>query len=100
MRTTETNESCLRQPRRRAALLAYSGSSLAGETAESGEPVRADAWYLIEYRCIVVWPIRDAKLAGEDLYVGEPPRVVRALVDGEHPEVGPIGRHNGAVAVW
>lgn len=80
--------------------LAYPGSSMPQRIAESGEPVRADDWYLIEYRCVVVWPIRGDRLEGEDLYVGEQPRVVRALGDGEHPELGPVGRTNGSVASW
>jgi hypothetical protein len=80
--------------------LAYPGSSMPQRSAESGEPVHDDHWYLIEYRCIVVWPIRGDRLEGEDLYVGEPPRVVRALADGEHPGLGPVGRRNGSVPVW
>jgi hypothetical protein len=80
--------------------LAYPGSALPDATTETGKPVRADDWYLIEYRCVVVWPIRRGKLEGEDLYVGEPPRVRRALADGEHPELGPRDRRNGSVPVW
>ena len=80
--------------------LAYPGSALVVATAESGEAVDPGGWYLIEYRAVVLWPIRDGLLEGEDLYVGEVPRVLRALADGEHPELGPVGRRNGSVPAW
>ena len=51
------------------------------------------AWYLVEYRSVVVWPISDGGLLlGEEVYVGEPIRAVRPLADDEAPHLGPVER--------
>lgn len=71
---------------------AYQGRSLAGRVVPA-EEVEADTWYLVEYRCLVVWPISpDGLIEGEEIFSGEPPRVVRALAPGEYPHLGPVDR--------
>jgi hypothetical protein len=75
--------------------LAYPGAVLPFATLPSSEPVRHDHWYLVEYKCVVLWPMdADGLILGEELYAGEAPRVVQHLEDGEHPELGPVGRSN------
>jgi len=50
---------------------AYRGDDV--ETATAG--VDVDAWYLVAYQCLVVWPIAaDGRIAGEEIYTGERPR--------------------------
>ncbi len=78
--------------------LAYPGAVLASATLSTGEPILADHWYLVEYKCVVLWPMdADGRILGEELYAGEAPRVVQHLDDGEHPEFGPVGRCNGVL---
>jgi hypothetical protein len=84
---------------------AYPGSALAGQAeltarTEAGEPIRDGNWYLIDYKCVVVWPFVGGLLTGEELYVGERPRVRRALADGEYPGLGPVVRRNGDTSMW
>jgi hypothetical protein len=68
---------------------AYRGDDV--ETATAG--VDVDAWYLVAYQCLVVWPIAaDGRIAGEEIYTGERPRIVRALGPGELPHLGPVSR--------
>lgn len=70
---------------------AYRGSTLAARAGSADvEPAR---WYLVEYRCLVVWPISaDGLIEGEDIYAGEAPRIVRSLEAGECPHLGPVDR--------
>jgi SnoaL-like domain len=78
--------------------LAYPGAVLPFTTLSTGEPVRHDHWYLVEYKCVVLWPMDpDGRILGEELYAGEAPRVIQHLDDGEHPELGPVGRSNGVL---
>lgn len=73
---------------------AIPGEALTGHAAaESGEPVTADAWYLVQHRALVVWPVDDAGLIeGEHIFAGESHRLMRRLADGERPELGPASR--------
>lgn len=67
-------------------------------TLPAGGPVLHDHWYLVEYKCVVLWPMdANGRIVGEELYAGETPRVVAHLDDGEHPELGPVGRRNGVL---
>jgi hypothetical protein len=78
--------------------LAYPGAVLASTTLSTGEPVLHDHWYLVEYKCVVLWPMdADGRILGEELYAGEAPRVIQHLDDDEHPELGPVGRSNGVL---
>ena len=53
----------------------------------------ADRWYLVAYQCLVVWPIaEDGLIAGEEVYTGEHPRVLKALAAGEMTNLGPVNR--------
>jgi limonene-1,2-epoxide hydrolase len=71
---------------------AYRGSTVAGRLGGVAH-VEPDRWYLVEYQCLVIWPISTGGLIeGEEFYAGEPPRVVRALEPGECPHLGPVGR--------
>jgi hypothetical protein len=76
--------------------LAYPGAVLPSTTLSTGEPILVDHWYLVEYKCVVLWPVNHrAQIFGEELYAGEPPRVLRHLDDNELPDLGPRGRTNG-----
>jgi hypothetical protein len=71
---------------------AYRGSTVAGRLGGSAA-VDPDTWYVVEYQCLVVWPISaDGLIEGEEIYAGEPPRIVRALQPGECPHLGPVRR--------
>lgn len=73
---------------------AYSGATLAGRYGAAGTAL--DAWYLVEYQALVVWPISaNGLIEGEEIYAGEPPRIVRALAPGECPHLGPVNRDRG-----
>ena len=77
---------------------AYPGAVLPCTTLSTGKPILDDHWYLVEYKCVVLWPVDDqARIVGEELYAGEALRVVQHLDDGEHPELGPVGRCNGVL---
>ena len=78
--------------------LAYPGAVLPSTTLSTGEPILDDHWYLVEYKCVVLWPVDSSgHILGEELYAGEVPRVVQHLEDGEHPNLGPRGRTNGVL---
>jgi len=70
---------------------AYSGEVLSSRGVRG--VTDQGAWYLVEYRSVVVWPISDGGLLlGEEVYVGEPIRAVRPLADDEAPHLGPVER--------
>ncbi len=72
---------------------AYPGAWLSGRPTEGDTPVAADGWYLVAYQALILWPIDDAGLIeGEDVYAGEPPRILRRLSSGELSHLGPIDR--------
>ena len=78
--------------------LAYPGAVLPATALSTGEPILDDHWYLVEYKCVVLWPMdTDGRILGEELYAGEAPRVLRHLDDGELPNLGPRGRRNGVL---
>ena len=71
---------------------AYTGASLP-KSAFAGSEFDPESWYLVEYRALVVWPISaNGLIDGEEIYAGEPPRVVRSLAAGECPHLGPVDR--------
>lgn len=75
---------------------AYAGSTLAGRFVPTDE-VDPDRWYLVEYRALVLWPISpEGLIQGEEIYAGEPPRIVRVLEQGECPHLGPVARGRAA----
>lgn len=72
---------------------AYPGSVISAERTLDGEPVVPEGWYLVAYRCLVVWPIDASGLiSGEELYTGEHPRVIKRLGADEMPHLGPASR--------
>lgn len=72
---------------------AYLGGLLVERGVSSLEDVDASAWYLVEYQATVLWPIAENGLiAGESIYAGEPPRIVRRLEEGEAGHLGPPAR--------
>jgi hypothetical protein len=72
---------------------AYQGSDLTRTSGIDTGLVDADGWYLVAYQCLVVWPIADHGLiAGEEIYTGEHPRVIKQLVAGEMSNLGPVLR--------
>jgi len=76
---------------------AYPGVVL-GSARVDGDQLLDDHWYLVEYKCVVLWPMDEhARILGEELYAGEAPRVMRHLDDHELQELGPVGRANGVV---
>jgi len=76
---------------------AYRGSALLARGSSDPAVEDPTGWYLVEYRSLVVWPVTDeGLLAGEDVYIAEPPRVVRLLRDDEAPHLGPVARYRGA----
>jgi len=81
---------------------AYPGAVLRQDELPTGEPILADHWYLVEYKCVVLWPVdASGRIQGEELYAGEVPRVIRPLDDGELTDLGPRGRSNGTLtAGW
>lgn len=67
-------------------------------TLPDGEAILDDHWYLVEYQCVVLWPVDGrSRILGEDLYAGEVPRTIRHLNDGESTHLGPKDRRNGVV---
>jgi hypothetical protein len=75
---------------------AYRGSTLAARLGAAPD-LHPDRWYLVEYQALVVWPISaEGLIEGEDIYAGEPPRVVRELGRGEYPHLGPVDRDRPA----
>jgi hypothetical protein len=79
-------------------VFAYPGAVLPATTLPNGAPLIDDHWYLVQYKCVVLWPMDDgARIRGEELYAGEPPQIVRHLDDDEQPQLGPAGRRNGVL---
>ncbi|CAA0105885.1 Uncharacterised protein [Mycolicibacterium vanbaalenii] len=79
-------------------VFAYPGVVLPHDELPTGEAILADHWYLVEYKCVVLWPVDAAgRIEGEELYAGEVPQVVRALYDGELTGLGPRDRRNGTL---
>ena len=77
-------------------VFAYPGVVLPEQVLPTGDAVLADHWYLVEYKCVVLWPVdATGRIEGEELYAGETPRVIRALHDGELAGLGPSDRRNG-----
>ena len=75
---------------------AIPGRELSCTTAESGEAVLPDAYYLVTHRTTVIWPISaDGLIEGEDIYSGERHRVRRQLAPDEMTHLGPAERHRG-----
>lgn len=76
---------------------AIAGRELGVTTAESGELIDGDSFYLVTHRTTVLWPISpDGLIEGEDLYAGERHRVIRRLGDDEQLHLGPIERQQRA----
>lgn len=72
---------------------AYTGDLLMRRGFASMDEVEPSAWYLVEYRALIVWPIdADGLIEGERMYIGESPRVVRRLRPGECVHLGPPNR--------
>lgn len=68
----------------------YDGSSLAGKVTAGVQP---GSWYHVAYQALVVWPVsEDGLLLGEEIYAGEPPRVVRRIEPTELAHLGPASR--------
>lgn len=66
-----------------------SGTDLAGRTMPDGAPLEPSKRYLSAYQALVVWPITpDGRIAGEEIYLGEPHQVQRVVTDGEFPHLG------------
>jgi len=62
--------------------------------ADTGED-----WNLVAVHCLIVWPIDESGLIeGEEIYAAEPPRVIRRLMPGELPNLGPLSRAGGGRA--
>jgi hypothetical protein len=77
---------------------AYVGAELRSRGGHDESTVPdLDAWYLVQYRALVVWPISaaDGLITGEDVYIAEAPRVERQLSEDEAPQLGPVGRYRG-----
>lgn len=72
---------------------AYQGADVlalpsAPDVADSG------AWYLVATHCLILWPIdENGLIRGEEVYAGEPARVLRRLAPGELPHLGPVSRN-------
>lgn len=72
---------------------AYSGAVIAGRGFAGADSVQPEAWYLVEYQALILWPVNaDGLIEGEDMYAGEKPRVIRELRAGEMDHLGPVGR--------
>lgn len=72
---------------------AFRGRQLTAMGANlKGEDVEAEAWYLVDYPVLIVWPITPEGIVGEDLYHPSPIKVIRKLAEGEMPHLGPVGR--------
>jgi hypothetical protein len=65
------------------------GALLPGRTLPDGGPLDPQTRYLTAYQAIVVWPITaHGLIAGEEIYLGEPHQVQRAVAPGECPHLG------------
>jgi hypothetical protein len=65
------------------------GRYLSGRTLPDGGPLDPRARYLTAYHALVVWPISaDGLIEGEEIYLGEPHQVQRAVAPGEFPHLG------------
>lgn len=72
---------------------AYSGETLLERGFAEAGRVEPNGWYLVEYQALILWPISpDGLIEGEQVYAGEPPRVIRRLAPGECPRLGPPDR--------
>ncbi|NKQ54288.1 nuclear transport factor 2 family protein [Amycolatopsis sp. K13G38] len=72
---------------------AYTGELLARRGFATAVDVDLDAWYLVEYQALIVWPIdANGLIEGEQMYAGERPRIVSKLAPGESDHLGPPGR--------
>lgn len=72
---------------------AYTGELLTSRGFAAEDEVEPAAWYLVEYRALIVWPIDVGGLIeGERMYVGESPRILRRLEPGECDHLGPPNR--------
>lgn len=67
------------------------GEELPGRTMPDGTSLDAQTRYLTAYQALVVWPITtDGLIAGEEIYLGEPHQVQRAVLAGELPHLGHV----------
>jgi hypothetical protein len=65
------------------------GRFLPGRTLPDGGSLDPATRYLTAYQAIVVWPISaEGLIAGEEVYLGEPHQVQRAVAPGEFPHLG------------
>ncbi len=69
----------------------FDGASLLGRVTTE---VEAGRWYHVAYQALIVWPVDAATglLAGEDIYSGEAPEVVREIQPDELRHLGPTSR--------
>ncbi|MDP9183249.1 MAG: nuclear transport factor 2 family protein [Actinomycetota bacterium] len=68
----------------------YDGRALAGKVAEHVVP---GSWYHVAYQALVVWPVSEGGLLlGEDIYAGEPARVLGRIEPDELAHLGPTRR--------
>lgn len=67
------------------------GAYLPGRYLPDGGPLEPRTSYLTAYQALVVWPITaDGLIAGEEIYLGEPHQVQRAVAPGEFPHLGRV----------
>jgi hypothetical protein len=65
------------------------GAFLPGSTLPDGGPLDPHTSYLTAYQALVVWPITpEGLIAGEEIYLGEPHQIQRAVEPGELPHLG------------
>ena len=65
------------------------GRFLPGRTLPDGGPLDPQTSYLTAYQAIVVWPISpEGLIEGEEIYLGEPHQVQRAVTPDEFPHLG------------
>lgn len=65
------------------------GADLVGRKMPDGSDLDPHTRYLTAYQALVVWPITSKGLiAGEEIYLGEPHQVQRAVGAGELPHLG------------
>ncbi|NGP05848.1 nuclear transport factor 2 family protein [Rhodococcus sp. 14C212] len=65
------------------------GAFLLDRRLPDGGPLDPDLSYLTAYQALVVWPITpDGLIAGEEIYLGEPHQIQRAVAPGELPHLG------------
>jgi hypothetical protein len=69
----------------------FDGASLVGRVAAEVEVGR---WYHVAYQALIVWPVDPTSglLAGEDIYSGETPTVLREIAPDELAHLGPVAR--------